>query len=145
MYAHGVHSLQMSFLSDTVLPGSTRLYIERGGVAVGREGRRTLRKSQSHAGLLSPLVQLIRDPVRTIGGVPHTVDDAVKQSPAHPKADRQQLLYLRMRNVSVKVLSLLICSHNAFHRPSPTTNGKPRQQNWTLWKETIYGKPKMSL
>jgi TAG lipase/steryl ester hydrolase/phospholipase A2/LPA acyltransferase len=85
----------MSLLSDTILSASsTRLH--PGG---DNHGRKSVRKSKSHAGLLAPLVQLARDPLGALHhavGSPSSVPDA-----ATPRkdADRTQILYLRLKNV----------------------------------------------
>jgi TAG lipase/steryl ester hydrolase/phospholipase A2/LPA acyltransferase len=94
----------MSFLSETVLTGSTRLYVG-GADTTSKDGRRTLRKSQSHGGLLTPLVQLIRDPIGTIGGAVDTFSTVSEIDISNgPVIDRRQVLYLRMRNVSAITL-----------------------------------------
>ncbi|PSN63193.1 patatin-domain-containing protein [Corynespora cassiicola Philippines] len=85
----------MSFLSDTVLPGSTRLHVE----GPGKEDRGKPRRRQSHAQLFTPLIQLVKDPVRTIGGAVHSLN---LESDGHDfcagSAHRKQILYARMRN-----------------------------------------------
>ncbi|KAF2476593.1 patatin-domain-containing protein [Lindgomyces ingoldianus] len=86
----------MSFLCDTILPGGTRLHL--GGEAE-KYGPKALRKSQSHGGLLAPLVQLVRDPVRTIGSAVGSLSDVPESTVAsEAELDHKQVLYLRMRN-----------------------------------------------
>jgi TAG lipase/steryl ester hydrolase/phospholipase A2/LPA acyltransferase len=80
----------MSLLSDTIFTGgSTRLHV-RGGP----NGQKSLRKSKSHAGFLSPLVQLARNPLGALGdyNVPDLAVDAAE-------ANRRQVLYLHMKDV----------------------------------------------
>ncbi|KAF2270934.1 patatin-domain-containing protein, partial [Lojkania enalia] len=87
----------MSFLCDTALPGSARLHV--GGGIVAKNGRRILRGSQSHASLLSPLIQLVRDPVGAFGAVAgNNKDESDNGATSDCEADRKQVLYLRMRN-----------------------------------------------
>jgi TAG lipase/steryl ester hydrolase/phospholipase A2/LPA acyltransferase len=91
----------MSFLSETVLAGSTRLHIAGGADTASKDGRRTLRKDQSHGGLFTPLIQLVRDPVGTIGGAVGSLSTVSEiDLPDESAIDRRQVLYLRMRNVS---------------------------------------------
>lgn len=105
----------MSLLSDTVFAGaSSRLHITgRGGPppppspqqqqhqhpAEWRNGPKVVRKSRSHAGFLTPLVQLVKDPVASLTGVVghcrNVPDGAV--NPVH--FDRRPILYLRMKDV----------------------------------------------
>jgi TAG lipase/steryl ester hydrolase/phospholipase A2/LPA acyltransferase len=98
----------MSLLSDTIFSGgSTRLH------APGQQhGRKNLRKSKSHAGLLAPLVQLARDPFGTLNNaVSHQrsvpgPDDALRDD-----EDRRQILYLRMKNVGLPdwTMAIITC------------------------------------
>lgn len=94
----------MSFLYDTVLPGSSRLHVGRGSAA-GKDDGRKLRKSQSHASLLTPLVQLIRDPIGIIGGgkgsLEHVAEEEESSSSADAQLGRKQALHLRMKEVSL--------------------------------------------
>lgn len=96
----------MSFLYDSVLPGTTRLY-SSGGADL-KDNQRRLRKSQSHSGFFTPLIHLVRDPVGTIGSAVGTFQDASEPAaPIGPDDDsRKQILYLRMRNVSVRPFQL---------------------------------------
>lgn len=94
-----MHSLSMSLLSDSVLAGgSTRLH--GGGGLTG--AHKALRKSKSHGGFLNPLVQLVRDPVGTLG----SAVGSYSSSPSDPDAEaaaadasRKQVLYLRIKDV----------------------------------------------
>ena len=95
----------MSFLSETVLAGSTRLHIAGGADAASKDSRRTLKNNQSHGGLFTPLIQLVRDPVGTIGGAVGSLSTVSEiDIPDDPAIDRRQVLYLRMRNVSALTL-----------------------------------------
>ncbi|KAF2797019.1 patatin-domain-containing protein [Melanomma pulvis-pyrius CBS 109.77] len=89
----------MSFLSETVLTGSTRLYVAGKGEVASKGGSRNPRKNQSNGGLLTPLIQLVRDPVGTIGDAVDSFHSVLetKTTPETP-IDRTQVLYLRMRN-----------------------------------------------
>jgi TAG lipase/steryl ester hydrolase/phospholipase A2/LPA acyltransferase len=99
----------MSFLSETVLAGSTRLYIAGGVDAASKDGQGTLRKNQSHGGLFTPLIQLVRDPVGTIGGAVGSLSTVSEiDIPDDPAIDRRQVLYLRMRNVSALTLPTIL-------------------------------------
>jgi TAG lipase/steryl ester hydrolase/phospholipase A2/LPA acyltransferase len=89
----------MSFLSDTILPGSSQLHI-RGDGAAGKNGKKTLRKSKSHAGFLTPLVHLIRNPGETLGSVPSIVEHVAETTTCTTALqDRKQLLNLRLKDV----------------------------------------------
>ena len=84
----------MSLLSDSVFAGgSTRLHRRPTG-AGAVHGPKPLRKSKSHGGYLTPLVQLVRNPAGILGdyNVPET-------DVAGPEASRQQVLYLHMKDV----------------------------------------------
>ncbi|KAH7126840.1 acyl transferase/acyl hydrolase/lysophospholipase [Dendryphion nanum] len=87
----------MSFLLDTTFPGSTQLHVD--GLATNKHGERRPRKSQSHASLLAPLIQLVRDPVGTISGAVGALEK-IPETPSlqDGEIDRKQLLYLHMRN-----------------------------------------------
>ncbi|CAE7204994.1 hypothetical protein CFE70_008528 [Pyrenophora teres f. teres 0-1] len=82
----------MSLLSDTFFSrGSSRLHR-------GRNDHSAVRKTQSHGGFLSPLAQLVRDPIGTLGG--STADgNHVPEKDAGPvEASRRQVLYLHMKD-----------------------------------------------
>ncbi|KAF2436719.1 patatin-domain-containing protein, partial [Tothia fuscella] len=91
----------MSFLHDTVLPGTARFRNERHSTSVTSKVRR-LRKYQSSGSLLSlsPLVHLVRNPVGTIGDIlgslredsTSTTDDATREVQT-----RRKILYLRLK------------------------------------------------
>jgi TAG lipase/steryl ester hydrolase/phospholipase A2/LPA acyltransferase len=99
----------MSFLSDTLLPGSSRLHIIGSGAS--RNGQTALRKSKSHAGLLSPLVQLIRDPLNTIGNAVGGVEYSNRlNSLPEAEVDQREVFKLRLRNVSRPLLGLYLVS-----------------------------------
>ena len=92
----------MSFLSDTVFSGSsTRLHVAESQSNNGR----VVRKSKSHGGLLSPLAQLVRNPVQSIGNVVGSHYNASVQD-ALDDASRRQILYLRMNNVGTRARCL---------------------------------------
>ncbi|KAF2735145.1 patatin-domain-containing protein [Polyplosphaeria fusca] len=87
----------MSFLCDTLLPGSAGHFIR--GQGGNGEGDNTPKSGQSHAARFTPLIQLVRDPLGAIGGAV----GSLSLSPEHGssstlEADRKQLLYLRMKN-----------------------------------------------
>ncbi|OCK83476.1 patatin-domain-containing protein [Lepidopterella palustris CBS 459.81] len=85
----------MSFLYDSVLPGTTGLYSGL-GTAV-KDGQKPLGKCQSHAGFLSPLIQFVRDPVGTIGSTLNHAYETI--TPVGPDDEsHKQALYLRMSN-----------------------------------------------
>ncbi|KAF2654531.1 patatin-domain-containing protein [Lophiostoma macrostomum CBS 122681] len=88
----------MSFLSDTVVPGSSQLHI-RGGAAAGKDGNKVPRESKSHTGLLTPLVHLIRNPGEALGGVASIVEHVTEEAAATvAQQERRQLLNLRLKN-----------------------------------------------
>ncbi|KAH8723976.1 acyl transferase/acyl hydrolase/lysophospholipase [Phaeosphaeriaceae sp. PMI808] len=93
-----------SFLTDSIFSGgSTRLHSD--GTGGAQNGHKVIRKSKSHGGLLSPLVQLVRDPVGTLSNavssnlrnVPET-GTVTKTETLGTDAHRKQILYLRMNN-----------------------------------------------
>jgi TAG lipase/steryl ester hydrolase/phospholipase A2/LPA acyltransferase len=85
----------MSLLSDTIFSGSsTRLHT--GGL---KNGRKNIRKSKSHGGLLAPLVQLARDPVGALNNAIGKQYNVSETDTLGADADRKQILYLRMKNV----------------------------------------------
>ncbi|KAF2132419.1 patatin-domain-containing protein [Dothidotthia symphoricarpi CBS 119687] len=82
----------MSFLFDNVLArGSTGLHIAGGG-------NNAQRKSRSHGGFLTPLVQLVRDPVGALSSAVDSHYSAPIGDALGEDADRRQVLYLRMKN-----------------------------------------------
>ncbi|EDU50425.1 triacylglycerol lipase [Pyrenophora tritici-repentis] len=84
----------MSLLSDTFFSGaSSRLHVGR-----GRNGCKTVRKSQSHGGFLSPLAQLVRDPVGTLGGITTDSKHVPDKDGGAVEASRRQVLYLHMKD-----------------------------------------------
>ena len=86
----------MSFLSGTVLSGgSTRLHVDRQPDA----GAKTVRKSKSHGGFLSPLTKLARSSVQSIGEVVGSHYSAPATDTLDEDADQRQILYLRLKNV----------------------------------------------
>ncbi|KAF2000278.1 patatin-domain-containing protein, partial [Amniculicola lignicola CBS 123094] len=90
----------MSFLADTILPGSAGLRI--GGGLPEKDGQRRQRTSKSHGGgFLAPLIHLVRDPVGAIGSAvgSYELADAAHAAP-EAATDHKQVLYLRMRNVT---------------------------------------------
>ena len=115
----------MSFLSETVLTGSTRLCLGGQGDTATKDGRKTLRKSESHASLLSPLIQLVRDPVRAVGNVVDSLS-YVSEAPiiADSAIDRKQVLYLRMRNVSVSKDTCCLRADRTLSRHNHMKNGR---------------------
>ncbi|KAF3004090.1 hypothetical protein E8E13_003529 [Curvularia kusanoi] len=85
----------MSFLSGTVLSGgSTRLHVARQQSASGK----SVRKSKSHAGFLSPLTKLARTSVLSIGDAVSSHYSAPVRDVLDEDAGRRQILYLRMKN-----------------------------------------------
>lgn len=85
----------MSLLSDTVFAGaSSRLHIG----ASQNTTHKVVRKSKSHGGFLTPLVQLVRDPVGTLGTTISNYNVPDKEATAFD-ASRRQILYLRMKDV----------------------------------------------
>ncbi|CAN9253732.1 unnamed protein product [Alternaria alternata] len=83
----------MSLLSDTIFTGgSTRLHV-RGG----QNGHKAIRKSKSHGGFLGPLVQLARNPLRTLGE-PADDDHVPETTAGAAEANRRQVLYLHMKD-----------------------------------------------
>ncbi|KAF2815308.1 patatin-domain-containing protein [Mytilinidion resinicola] len=92
--AHGTNTQLMSFLYDPVFPGANKLFA--GADNGAKEEQRVLRKSRSHAGFLSPLIQLVRDPVGTIGSVIYDDSSAIATDGAEDES-RREILYLRMR------------------------------------------------
>jgi TAG lipase/steryl ester hydrolase/phospholipase A2/LPA acyltransferase len=82
----------MSLLSDTFFSvGSTRLRAEG-----DRDSRKPIRKSRSHAGLFSPLAQLVRRPV---GAQNKPVTKQLNAPETGADTQRWQILYLRMNDV----------------------------------------------
>jgi hypothetical protein len=95
--AHGLPT-PMSFLSDTVFSGSsTRLHVAGNQPSGGN----VIRKSKSHGGFLSPLSQLVRNPVQSLGNAVSSHYNAPFQD-ALNDASRKQILYLRMKNVGTQ-------------------------------------------
>ncbi|KAF2275030.1 patatin-domain-containing protein [Westerdykella ornata] len=91
----------MSFLSDTVLPGTGRLPLER--PSKGKSGRTSLRKSRSHASFVASLVRFARDPAANLEGfATNTAHDPIqvdaKRAVKAAEEDRKQIWYLRLRN-----------------------------------------------
>jgi TAG lipase/steryl ester hydrolase/phospholipase A2/LPA acyltransferase len=85
----------MSLLTDTVFSGgSTRLHTRE-----DQYGCRSIRKSKSHGGLLSPLIRMARDPLGTLNNVVGTQPNVPQTDTLGVDADRRQILYLRMKNV----------------------------------------------
>lgn len=92
----------MAFLPDTLLPGS---HIRRSDT--GKHGKKVLRKSQSHAGFLRPIVRLVRDPIGTIGSaVGNFSEGTVETAASQAELDRKQVLYLRMQNVGFSAFTI---------------------------------------
>ncbi|KAF1913874.1 acyl transferase/acyl hydrolase/lysophospholipase [Ampelomyces quisqualis] len=84
----------MSLLTDSIFSGaSTRLH-SRGE----RDGRRGIRKSKSHGGLLSPLVRLARDPIGALNTAVGTQQSVPATDALGPDPNHRQILYLRMKN-----------------------------------------------
>jgi TAG lipase/steryl ester hydrolase/phospholipase A2/LPA acyltransferase len=84
----------MSLLSDIIFTGgSARLHVRE-----GHNGPKVIRKTQSHGGFLTPLAQLVRNPIVTLGGA---VGDYNVPEPdgGAAEANRRQILYLRMKDV----------------------------------------------
>lgn len=89
----------MSFLHDTILPGTARFHDDRNN-GPATTPVRCLRKSQSHAGLLSPLVHLVRNPVSSIGDVLGSLrEEAISNSQDAETETRTKILYHRMKEV----------------------------------------------
>lgn len=95
-YAYGSPAL-MSFLHDALL---SRRY--HSTTHDSEPARNRLSRSSSHAGLLSPLVKLVKDPagiledfVGGLGGQDHP-----QNAPELEDGSRKQILYLRLQNVS---------------------------------------------
>ena len=89
----------MSFLSDALFSGgSTRLH-----------GRKAIRKSQSHCGLLTPLAHLVRGPVEVLNNAVTPDRSLSTEDTAEAAADHEQILYLRMKDVGAA--SLVALSH----------------------------------
>jgi TAG lipase/steryl ester hydrolase/phospholipase A2/LPA acyltransferase len=81
----------MSFLSDAILSGGTRLH------TVGQKDEwKVIRKSKSYGGLLAPLAQLFRAPVEKLSDTVESQDEGVLGE----DADRKQILYLRMKDAT---------------------------------------------
>lgn len=85
----------MSLLSDTVFAGGSTRLLVRGGA---NHDRKVVRKSKSHGGFLSPLVQLMRDPVGTLGSAVGTYN-VPETAAAGAEANRKQVLYLHLKDV----------------------------------------------
>jgi TAG lipase/steryl ester hydrolase/phospholipase A2/LPA acyltransferase len=85
----------MSLLTDAIFSGgSTRLHTRD-----EQHGCRSIRKSKSHGGLLSPLVRMARDPLGTLNNAVGTQNSVPVTDTLGADADRRQILYLRMKNV----------------------------------------------
>lgn len=92
-------TLHMSFLHDTLLPGSAGVYL--GGTNAAKEQQRTLRKTKSHAAIFTPLVQLVRNPFKIIGDAVGSFNALQESSSFRVEIEnRRQLLYIRLKNVS---------------------------------------------
>lgn len=88
----------MSFLNDTVLPGTGRLH--------ANDGQRRGQKRQGQSGgLLRPLVQLIRNPAGVYEGFLGSHDNSAQnaQPGVLDQESRRQVLYLRIKDVSYTV------------------------------------------
>ncbi|KAH7078442.1 acyl transferase/acyl hydrolase/lysophospholipase [Paraphoma chrysanthemicola] len=84
----------MSLLTDTLFSGgSTRLHVKD----TQRQGR-ALRKSKSYGGFLTPLAQLVRDPVGTLHNAVGNQCGVPGSDAAGAYADRIAVLQLRIRN-----------------------------------------------
>lgn len=94
----------MSLVSDTVLSGSARLHTERGGTA-GKDGAKKTSQSPT-GGLFTPLIQLVKDP---LGSILSAIETEEARGALLEQTERKQLLYLRLRDVSV--LAPLRLSH----------------------------------
>lgn len=86
----------MSLLPDTILSASsTRLH------SSGKRGQditsKRIRKSQSHASILNPLVQLVRNPVGIFGGAVGNFG-VPEEQPVTAETSRKQVLYLRLKH-----------------------------------------------
>jgi hypothetical protein len=127
----------MSFLYDPVA-STSRLFLG----AAENGAKKGLRKSKSHAGFLSPLIHLVRDPVGTIGGV--IFEDGplgIAVGDAEAEEGRRQVLYLRMRNVSLCVPFVAYQEREAdrIKRLKATTTGDPPPRNSTSLKAMTLG------
>jgi TAG lipase/steryl ester hydrolase/phospholipase A2/LPA acyltransferase len=85
----------MSLLADTLFSGgSTRLHLK------GTQRRPSvLRKSKSYGGFLTPLAQLVRDPVRALHHAVGSQCNVPGPDTLGADADRIAVLYLRLKNV----------------------------------------------
>lgn len=88
----------MSFLQSTSAASLHKPYNKNGAVTTPQ---RRLRKAQSHAAFLSPLVDLARHPTRPLEGVWNAfkgLESSDKERVAEEKVkDREQILYLHMK------------------------------------------------
>jgi hypothetical protein len=85
-------------MCDAALPGSVNLLLE-GGSTNAKDGKRALRRSRSHAGLLTSLVQRIKDPARNMSNTAGSAAPSPNKTAPAADQERKQVLYLRMRNV----------------------------------------------
>jgi TAG lipase/steryl ester hydrolase/phospholipase A2/LPA acyltransferase len=88
----------MSFLSDALFSGgSTRLHA----------GRKAIRKTKSHGGLLTPFAQLVKGPLEVLNNAVTSDESVSSEDTIGATADRKQILYLRMKDVSAVSLDVL--------------------------------------
>ncbi|PVI06618.1 patatin-domain-containing protein [Periconia macrospinosa] len=81
----------MSLLSDTVVTGGPRFHVEKGRKSSRKEDATST--GQPSKGLLAPIVQLAKNPLGVL-----TANGSFQPSnTASAEADRQQLLYLRLK------------------------------------------------
>ncbi|KAF2089189.1 putative esterase of the alpha-beta hydrolase superfamily, partial [Saccharata proteae CBS 121410] len=87
----------MSFLQDSILPGATTFHHSRHAAP-----HKSVRKSRSHAGPLSSLVHLVRDPAAALDSLLTGFNNDTIPEAAEEEEDgsRRQILYLRMRDAA---------------------------------------------
>ena len=133
-------STTMSFLQNTtLLPSTSHLKDQQ------RNGLQALQRKSS----LAALIQLVRNPVETVGEtVENWRDGSTPEERARKQIieDKKRLAYVKLRNVRKLERSFLNQSANtdSWRRQPLTMNGKPRQLTSTNSRVTMHGNQRSS-
>ena len=95
--------------------------------ARNQQGQQSLRSTSS----LANLIHFARHPVENVGeAVENWYDGSTKEERARRQllADRKQLLYLKLRTVSLPVYVVVAIADGSACRPQPMRTGKPQQK-----------------
>ena len=94
-----------------------------------QQGQRSLRATSS----LANLIHFARHPVENVGeAVENWYDGSTKEERARRQllADRKQLLYLKLRTVSLPVYVVVAIADANACRPQPMRTGKQQRKTW---------------